>query len=72
MAKSKMHRKFDGKLYALEAIAWSKREAQNRAKQFRKDGFLVRVVKAPSADNFSASGEGWAIYTRMDHTRVRR
>lgn len=69
---SKYTKTFDGKLYYLEATAWSKREAQNRAKQFRKDGFLARIVKSVASDRFSGSGEGWSIYTRADHARSRR
>jgi hypothetical protein len=66
---SKYHKSFGGKLYTLEATAWSKREAQSRAKQFRKDGFLARIVKSATGDRFSGTGEGWSIYTRTDHTR---
>ena len=68
---SKYIKTFDGKLYHLEATAWSKREAQSRAKQFRRDGFLARIVKSAVGDRFSGSGEGWSIYTRADHTKQR-
>jgi len=64
---ARITRKFGGKLYHLEATAWSKREAQNRVKQFRRDGFLARIVKSRAGDQFSTTGEGWSIYTRVEH-----
>lgn len=60
----KLTRKFNNKLYYLESIVWSKREAQSRANQFRREGKLARIVKARETDAFGTTGEGWSIYTR--------
>jgi hypothetical protein len=40
-----LHRQFGGKRYKWRATAYSKREALKKARTFRKQGNLVRIVK---------------------------
>ena len=61
---SKYYKKFNGKNYELEQTVWSKREAQNVAKNVRAKGMNARIVKGSGDDRFGASGEGWRIYVR--------
>jgi hypothetical protein len=64
MTMGKLTRKFNNKLYYLQSIVWSKREALKQADKFRKEGKLARIVRAVETDAFGTTGEGWSIYTR--------
>jgi hypothetical protein len=48
-------RKFGGKVYRLFDFAFNRSEAEQEAKEVRKDGSLVRVVRA---------GDGYLLWRR--------
>ena len=64
------YRKFAGKRYEKEQTVWSKREAQNVARQLRFKSINARIVKAPKGEAFGASGEAWIVYVRRSMRKV--
>jgi len=52
------HKKFNGKLYSFFKAKKTKTDAKSLAKQLKKQGSLVRVVK------ISSSFGKWGVYVR--------
>ena len=59
-----MPRIFDGKRYLKTDGGFTKEEAKEKAKKFRKRGKLVRVILAPKSMQKQKSKYNWLIYSR--------
>jgi len=62
----KMARKFNGKKYYFKYFAFSKSDANKKARAIRRKGFNARVIQGKTVNNLGRNIIVWRVYAPID------